>query len=131
MPVTGEDGKVARLFGVATDETETAQNEASSPRSTRSQAVIEFGMDGKVLTANKNFLATLGYALEIRGQHHSMFVEPGRACQSGISPVLGQAWPRRIRSPASTSESPKAAAKFWSQATTIRFSTRTASRSRS
>jgi methyl-accepting chemotaxis protein len=43
----------------------------------RSQAVIEFGMDGTVLTANDNFLKALGYTLaEIRGKHHSMFVEP-------------------------------------------------------
>jgi methyl-accepting chemotaxis protein len=43
----------------------------------RSQAVIEFEMDGTVITANENFLKTLGYALdEIRGKSHSMFVEP-------------------------------------------------------
>ena len=43
----------------------------------KAQAVIEFGLDGKILTANDNFLSTMGYALEeIRGQHHSMFVEP-------------------------------------------------------
>ena len=43
----------------------------------RSQAIIEFEMDGTIVTANKNFLDTLGYTLEeIRGKHHSMFVEP-------------------------------------------------------
>ncbi|XSC43610.1 methyl-accepting chemotaxis protein [Bradyrhizobium sp. RDT10] len=43
----------------------------------RSQAVIEFGMDGTILTANDNFLKALGYSLgEIRGKHHSMFVDP-------------------------------------------------------
>jgi methyl-accepting chemotaxis protein len=43
----------------------------------RSQAVIEFGLDGKVQTANENFLATTGYSLsEIQGQHHSMFCDP-------------------------------------------------------
>jgi PAS domain S-box-containing protein len=43
----------------------------------RSQAVIEFTLDGKILTANENFLKTVGYALdEVRGQHHSMFVDP-------------------------------------------------------
>jgi PAS domain-containing protein len=41
------------------------------------QAVIEFSMDGLILTANENFLKTLGYTLEeIKGQHHAMFVEP-------------------------------------------------------
>src|SRR6267154_3306396 len=43
----------------------------------RSQAVIEFTLDGKILTANDNFLNALGYSLaEIKGQHHSMFVDP-------------------------------------------------------
>jgi methyl-accepting chemotaxis protein len=43
----------------------------------RSQAVIEFEPDGTIVTANDNFLATLGYRLEdIRGRHHAMFVAP-------------------------------------------------------
>jgi methyl-accepting chemotaxis protein len=43
----------------------------------KSQAVIEFNMDGTIITANKNFLDALGYELEeIRGKHHSMFVLP-------------------------------------------------------
>lgn len=43
----------------------------------RSQAVIEFNLDGTVLRANDNFLKTLGYSLdEVRGQHHGMFVDP-------------------------------------------------------
>ena len=42
----------------------------------RTQAVIEFQMDGTILTANENFLKTLGYTLdEIKGKHHSMFVD--------------------------------------------------------
>jgi methyl-accepting chemotaxis protein len=43
----------------------------------RSQAVIEFKLDGTIITANENFLTTVGYALEeIQGKHHSMFVAP-------------------------------------------------------
>jgi methyl-accepting chemotaxis protein len=43
----------------------------------RAQAIIEFTLDGKILTANENFLKALGYTLaEIQGQHHSMFVTP-------------------------------------------------------
>ncbi len=43
----------------------------------RSQAVIEFDLDGTIITANDNFLSVLGYTLdEIKGKHHSMFVEP-------------------------------------------------------
>ncbi len=46
----------------------------------RSQAVIEFGLDGTILTANDNFLNTLGYRLEqVQGKHHSMFLEPAYA----------------------------------------------------
>jgi methyl-accepting chemotaxis protein len=42
----------------------------------RSQAVIEFALDGTIQTANDNFLKAVGYSLEeIRGQHHRMFVE--------------------------------------------------------
>ena len=43
----------------------------------KSQAVIEFDLQGHILTANDNFLNTVGYSLqEIQGKHHSMFVEP-------------------------------------------------------
>ena len=43
----------------------------------KTQAVIEFDLDGNVLTANANFLDALGYRLdEIQGRHHSMFIEP-------------------------------------------------------
>jgi methyl-accepting chemotaxis protein len=42
----------------------------------RSQAVIEFKMDGTILRANENFLDAVGYSLsEVQGYHHSMFVE--------------------------------------------------------
>lgn len=43
----------------------------------RSFAIIEFDPQGKILTANENFCAATGYRLEeIRGRHHSIFVEP-------------------------------------------------------
>ncbi|MFN0050934.1 MAG: PAS domain-containing methyl-accepting chemotaxis protein [Planctomycetales bacterium] len=42
----------------------------------RSQAMIEFQMDGTIVTANENFLRVMGYSLdEIQGRHHSMFVD--------------------------------------------------------
>lgn len=42
----------------------------------KAQAVIEFGLDGTIITANENFCKTLGYTLdEIKGKHHSMFAE--------------------------------------------------------
>ncbi|MEQ1848107.1 MAG: PAS domain S-box protein, partial [Nitrospira sp.] len=43
----------------------------------KSQMVIEFTLDGTVLTANEIFLTTLGYRLdEIIGRHHRMFCDP-------------------------------------------------------
>ncbi|MBG78811.1 MAG: chemotaxis protein [Alphaproteobacteria bacterium] len=43
----------------------------------RSNATIEFELDGTILTANQNFLDVMGYTLdEIKGRHHSMFAEP-------------------------------------------------------
>jgi len=42
----------------------------------KSQAVIEFALDGTIITANDNFLRTVGYELsEIQGKHHRIFVE--------------------------------------------------------
>ena len=42
------------------------------------QAVIEFEMDGTIVMANDTFLKAVGYRLdEVKGKHHSMFVEPG------------------------------------------------------
>jgi len=46
----------------------------------RSQAVIEFETDGTIITANANFCSAIGYTLdEIKGKHHSMFVDPEEA----------------------------------------------------
>ncbi|HWU61119.1 MAG TPA: PAS domain-containing methyl-accepting chemotaxis protein [Ensifer sp.] len=43
----------------------------------KSAAIIEFDMDGKILTANENFCKALGYELsEIQGKSHSLFVDP-------------------------------------------------------
>ncbi len=57
------------------DELMSLKGQADAIR--RSLAVIEFELDGTILDANENFLNTVGYTLdEIRGQHHSMFVDP-------------------------------------------------------
>jgi methyl-accepting chemotaxis protein len=46
----------------------------------RSQAVIEFELDGTIVEANDNFLSAMGYrADEIVGRHHSMFVDPAES----------------------------------------------------
>jgi methyl-accepting chemotaxis protein len=60
----------------------------------RSQAVIEFGLDGTILTANENFLNVMGYRLdEVKGRHHSMFVEPAYK----DSPEYRQFWEKLNR----------------------------------
>ena len=59
------------MFGRKSYGDAQAQIEAFS----RSQAMIEFKLDGTIVTANQNFLNALGYTLdEIKGKHHSMFV---------------------------------------------------------
>ncbi len=46
----------------------------------RSQAIIEFDLNGIILTANENFCRTVGYSLpEIVGKHHRIFVDPADA----------------------------------------------------
>jgi PAS domain S-box-containing protein len=46
----------------------------------RSQALIEFNLDGTVVSANQNFCDVMGYlASEIEGRHHSLFVDPAEA----------------------------------------------------
>ena len=60
----------------------------------RSQAVIEFQMDGTILNANENFLKTVGYSLdEIKGKHHRMFVEPAEQ----NSPAYAEFWAKLNR----------------------------------
>ena len=54
-----------------------AENRGSLQAIDKAQAVIEFQLDGTIVSANDNFLSALGYSLdEIRGRHHSMFVTP-------------------------------------------------------
>ncbi|MBN8969590.1 MAG: PAS domain-containing methyl-accepting chemotaxis protein [Rhizobiales bacterium] len=78
-PILDDSGKPFRVVKFATDITEQKLHAADSQGQItaigKSQAVIEFNMDGTVRTANANFLQTLGYTLdEIKGRHHSMFV---------------------------------------------------------
>lgn len=81
-PLLDENGKPYGVVKFATDVTaEKLQNADLAGQIAaidKAQAVIEFNMDGTIIAANANFLGTLGYSLaEIRGKHHSMFVEPG------------------------------------------------------
>ncbi len=80
-PILDEKGKPFKVVKFATDVTEqklqTANLAGQIDAIGKSQAVIEFNMDGTIITANSNFLGAVGYLLdEIQGRHHSMFVDP-------------------------------------------------------
>ena len=80
-PILDDAGKPFKVVKFATDVSAQKLRNANFAGQIeaigKSQAVIEFSMDGMVLNANENFLNTLGYSLaEIQGKHHSMFVPP-------------------------------------------------------
>ncbi len=80
-PILDQDGKPFMVVQYAADITENKIREfewqGRLDAIGRSQASIEFGLDGTIITANENFLTMFGYSLEeIRGKHHDMFVEP-------------------------------------------------------
>lgn len=73
-------GQTVKVVKIATDITEkkllAAEDAGKLAALSRAQAVIEFTPTGEILTANENFLSTLGYQLsEIVGRHHSLFCE--------------------------------------------------------
>jgi methyl-accepting chemotaxis protein len=83
-PVLNSRGAVVRVVKAATDITavklKNAEFEGKLNALSRVQAIIEFTPGGEIITANENFLATLGYRLEeIKGRHHRMFVDPAYA----------------------------------------------------
>jgi methyl-accepting chemotaxis protein len=80
-PVIDQNGKPVKVVKFATDITAQKLRNADLAGQiaaiAKSQAVIEFNMDGSIITANDNFLKALGYTLhEIQNKHHSMFVDP-------------------------------------------------------
>ncbi|GLR87544.1 methyl-accepting chemotaxis protein [Bradyrhizobium iriomotense] len=80
-PILDEAGKPFKVVKFATEVTEqklkAADNDGQIAAIWKSQAVIEFNMDGTIRNANENFQEAMGYTLaEIKGKHHSMFVEP-------------------------------------------------------
>ena len=94
-PILDKAGKPIKVIKFAADVTEQKNRAADMAGQVaaigRAQAVIEFKLDGTIVTANENFLGTLGYRLEeIQGRHHRMFVEPGY----GASAEYEQFWAR-------------------------------------
>jgi methyl-accepting chemotaxis protein len=80
-PIFDKSGQVVKVVKFAANvtkrQTEHADLLGKVNAIEKSQAVIEFKLDGTIITANENFLSVLGYSLgEIQGRHHSMFVDP-------------------------------------------------------
>ena len=79
-PILDRSGKPVKVVKFATDITavklKNADYEGQLAAISKAQAVIEFNLDGTIITANDNFLSTLGYSLdEVKGKHHSLFVD--------------------------------------------------------
>lgn len=55
-------------------EQKNVEQQAMLQAISRAMAVIEFTPEGNIITANDNFLATVGYSLsEIQNKHHKLF----------------------------------------------------------
>jgi len=81
-PIYDMNGHLFKVVKFATDITReklrNADYRGQIEAIRRAQAVIEFALDGTILDANEVFLRAMGYTLEeIKGRHHSMFIEPG------------------------------------------------------
>lgn len=92
-PIFDDQGRPVRVVKFASDVTaekvRNADFESKLDAISKSQAVIEFDLDGTIRVANANFLDALGYTLdEIQGKHHRIFVDPAEA----NSPVYEQFW---------------------------------------
>src|SRR5262249_59833780 len=75
--ILGREGRPIKVIKYETDITanrlKNADYEGQLAAISKSQAVIEFELDGTVTSANENFLSVLGYRLqEIQGQHHKI-----------------------------------------------------------
>ncbi len=80
-PIIGDDGKPFKVVKFATDVTErksqNANFESEIQAIRKSQAVVEFTLEGEILDANQNFLDFMGYTLEeVKGRHHRIFLDP-------------------------------------------------------
>ncbi|MDE1166222.1 MAG: PAS domain-containing methyl-accepting chemotaxis protein [Pseudomonas sp.] len=83
-PVKDASGRVLKVVKYAVDVTARIEQEHEAEGKLhaieRAMAVIEFNLDGTIITANRNFLDRVGYTLaEIKGKHHSLFCPPALA----------------------------------------------------
>jgi PAS domain S-box-containing protein len=132
-PVLDADGKPAKVVKFAADITQKkirSMADASKIAALdRAQAMIEFNLDGSIVTANENFLTAMGYGLgEIQGKHH------GSSCPRPIAtvPLIARSGRRSTAAntrPANTRGSARAGGKSGSWHPTIRSWTKAASHS--
>jgi len=84
QPIRDSSGRVLHFSIYASDLTRTIENSREHENLInalqRSTAVIEFNLEGEVLTANQRFLDAMGYGLnQIQGKNHRMFCDPTEA----------------------------------------------------
>ncbi|MBT0623654.1 PAS domain S-box protein [Pseudomonas fluorescens] len=89
-PVRDHTGQVIKVVKYAMDVTPRLQAESEANAKLgaidRAMAVIEFNLDGTIITANANFLQRMGYSLaQIQGKHHRLFCKPDLANSSTYS----------------------------------------------
>ncbi|NWF08842.1 PAS domain-containing methyl-accepting chemotaxis protein [Pseudomonas salomonii] len=89
-PVRDEAGQVVKVVKYAMDVTPRLQAESEANAKLgaidRAMAVIEFNLDGTIITANDNFLQRMGYSLaQIQGKHHRLFCTPELANSTAYS----------------------------------------------
>ena len=94
-PVLGASGRVEKVLKIAADisaEVRKEQEQNSLINAiNRSMAMIEFNLQGEVLSANDNFLSTMCYRLEdIRGKHHRLFCNREEADSAGYKSFWAQ-----------------------------------------
>jgi len=80
-PIKDASGRVVKVVKYAMDVTARVQHESESEAKLqaidRAMAVIEFNLDGSIITANQNFLSRMGYTLaELKGKNHRLFCTP-------------------------------------------------------
>ena len=111
-PVHGFGGRVVGMARFATNVTGTRQraadHEGQMATLDRVRAVVEFALDGTILSTNPGFPLAPGHALhKVQGLGHAMFMPPERSCRQNIHaarrarctdlPRLpGSAAPRRV-----------------------------------
>ena len=81
LPIVDPVDSASKIVVYATDVTEEKIEEFTTRDKlegiSRYQAVIEFELDGTIITANQNFLNAVGYRLDdIVGRHHRIFMPP-------------------------------------------------------